>query len=124
MLLIGGAKKDRAKGPLAKLKYFDHDQGDQIWLFLKANVLTESAQIFGDFGGYWINIIFKLKLLWLLFGQLWGKLGYFLFQRMATLATTMTTSTRAKKVDPANKKLFALFFILSVTKYLECITIT
>ena len=29
-----------------------------------------------------------------------------------------------QKVDPANKKLFALFFILSVTKYPECITIT
>ena len=39
-------------------------------MFFTANFLTKMAQMFGDFLGYLEMICFKVKLLWLLFGQL------------------------------------------------------
>ena len=36
------------------------------------------------------NTTFMLKMIWLLFGQYWEKLGNFLFHHLVTLTTTTT----------------------------------
>ena len=41
--------------------------------------------IFGNFLAVWQNVTFQSKVLRLFFGQLWIKLGYFLFQHLVTL---------------------------------------
>ena len=54
-----------------------------FWKVLAANVPTEKQPRY--LATFRINILFNLKILWLLFGQLWEQLGYFLYQHQVTL---------------------------------------
>ena len=53
--------------------------------FLATKVLLEVSQIFVDILGNFKNITSLYKQLWLILGDFWKHLGYFLFHHMVTL---------------------------------------
>ena len=48
---------------------------------------------------FWKSFLLKKKLLWLLFGQIWGNLGYFLFYYLVTLFMTTLNRDRSIQCD-------------------------
>ena len=61
-----------------------------FWKILATNFHAKVFQVFGNFVSFRKNISFKSKkLLWLPVGQLYKKLGFFLFQHLVTLVNTL-----------------------------------